>query len=48
MKNKLHHSNFLEPEITINEIKTALKSLKNGKSSSTDMIANEMLTHGGY
>lgn len=48
MKNKLHHSNFLEPEITINEIKTALKSLKNGKSSSTDMIANEMLKHGGY
>ncbi len=25
LKIKLHHSNFLEPEITINEIKTALK-----------------------
>lgn len=48
MKNKLHQSNFLEPEITINEIKTASKSLKNGKSSSTDMVANEMLKHGGY
>lgn len=44
MKNKLHQSNFLEPEITVNEIKTALKSLKNGKSSSTD----EMLKNGGY
>lgn len=48
MKNKLHQSNFLEPEITINEIKTAFKSEKWEKSLSTDVIANEMLKHGGY
>ena len=34
--------------ITLEEIQLAIKSLKLGKSSSSDLISNEMLKHGGY
>ena len=47
LKEKLHHNHLLESYITTNEIKAALKSLKNGNSSSMDMISNEMLKYGG-
>jgi hypothetical protein len=39
--------NDIAPTITIQEIKNAIKSLKNGKSTSMDLISNEMLKNGG-
>jgi hypothetical protein len=39
--------NILDNDITTQEISAAIKSLNNGKSTSPDMISNEMLKYGG-
>ena len=39
--------NILDNDITTQEISAAIKSLKNEKSTSPDMISNEMLKYGG-
>jgi accessory gene regulator protein AgrB len=39
--------NILDNDITTQEISAAIKSLKDGKSTSPDMISNEMLKYGG-
>ena len=39
--------NILDNDITTQEISAAIKSLTHGKSTSPDMISNEMLKYGG-